>query len=294
MGILLGALGLLGDFAGWWGDLAFTTNALSSLAAVSLGIPFALFFVDQLTVARAEFAEQRAASQRAALAADDLGVAVALALRPSRREAPLEHLQRLAGVIDAAHQVLKTQRRRLSGELYQFVEDPDPLMLPLEFEAGLVGREVLERAEERYLANEPDWTAIFDPVISELNKCDGELVATVFSLSEENWRRWREHIEFEWQALERDDRPRLLVAGLQWLSAGRVASVRDALRSIGETRFLEAINSVDWSDGAVWEERLWAGNVHHTFSELLSLVANAQDWVNSVTALVCRDPVRGT
>ncbi|NUK84516.1 hypothetical protein [Streptomyces lunaelactis] len=285
LGLLLVMVGVLGDLAGWWGDFAFATNVLSSLAGVLLGVPFALLFIDQLTVARTELTEQRAASQRAALAADGLGEAVALALREEHQQSASEHLQRLVATTMAAHQVLKTQRRRLGDELCQFVEDPDPFMV-LSFEAGLVSRGVVERAEERYLASEPDLSSIINAVVTEFDKCDNELRSAIFPASEEVWRRWHEHVEFEWQALERDNRPRLQAAGLQWLPLGRVASVRAALKGIGDTRFIVAIDSTDWSDGAVWEERLVAGQVYRTFDQLLAIVADARDWAENVASLV--------
>lgn len=279
-GVLLFLLGLLGDFQGWWENFAFMTNAFSSLAGVAVGIPFALFVLDQLASDRAELTEKRAASRLAAVAAESFSEYVSFAVRPEHQDTALDRLQQLKGILQTAHQVLTVQRQQFGAELHQLTDGSD-VFFTLSLESDSVPREVLQQLEERYQANAPDWAPILNPIVLQLGKCDSELTSTVrWSVDH---RRWREHLEFEWRSLERDDRPRLLVAGLSWLPANRSVAVRQALRRIDKTAFLEELNRWDWDDGAVWEEYLLhPGEIHRTLGALRDLVAQALNWTDDV------------
>ncbi|MGW3145841.1 hypothetical protein ACWDG1_14395 [Streptomyces sp. NPDC001177] len=285
---------MAGDVAGWWDDFAFTTNVLSSLAGVGVGVPFALLFIDQLSVERAELSERRAASLRATLAAESLGADLVLPVQAPLRQSAREHLHRLVTTTDAAHDVLKNQLRMLCDQLSDFIDDsefrddPDPfrqMLFPQYLENGHESPEVVERLEVQYLANTSGLAEVVAAASSELIKSADAVSGALISWTDQGWNRWCEHVQSEWQTLERESRQQLSMAGLQWLPAGRTAAVREAFRNIEETRFIEALASKDWNDGAFWEEALYAGNVVRTFSGLVSLVAEARDWARNLAVL---------
>src|SRR5690242_14268063 len=61
--VLVAAVGVWGDRAGWWSGRPFVTNVISSVVGACFGVPIALFVLQALTVTQARAFEYQGAAR---------------------------------------------------------------------------------------------------------------------------------------------------------------------------------------------------------------------------------------
>ncbi|MEU3836657.1 hypothetical protein [Streptomyces microflavus] len=275
---MLLAAGITFDLTHLWGDFSFLVNMASSVAAACFGVPFVLLFLGWLTRKESDAADRRLATAISIQFAADFEsstLAVAKPGIPAAVRSDMElfcrdfeaSMKRIMKLLTNANVFSMPDGSARNRDTERYSADRNSQTQTWQCEAGVNGI--------------PEVASILRDLANEIETQNRLTMSVIKPMGRKERADWVMRVRYQWEALERNARPRLAVCGYAWISTPE--------------SIVHALGTLDRVAGKRWEFkefRLFHNKGEMNFTHILNHVrvnnANNVDrlaWVKAATAL---------
>ncbi|WP_328539004.1 hypothetical protein [Streptomyces sp. NBC_00344] len=276
-GALLTA-GIIFDLTHFWGEFSFLVNMTSSVAAACFGVPFVLLFLGWLTRKESDAADRRLATAISIQFAVDFESSTLAVAKPGVPATVRSDMELLCRDFEAS---MKRSMRLLTNA--NAFSNPDGSARNRDTERYKTDRDTQTHAWQCETGSNgiSEVASILRDLANETEIQNRLIKSAIQPMGRKERANWIMRVRYQWEALERNARPRLAVCGYPWISTPEV--------------IVHALGTLDEVAGKRWEFkefRLFHNKGEMNFTHILNSarVNNAANvdriaWIKAATAL---------